>query len=149
MTHRQTYIKVGEFPKRLACEVHLATEFQNMIFDHPAFPADLKLAIYEKLRVTDSGERKPTDTDEQFFYKTRKKALGGYKKELWGMPAATRQAIGASLEERFTFLLRQLRVNGTRAVAEKYAPLVPGSFPTALAPVGAGKGPEDITGLSD
>jgi fructose/tagatose bisphosphate aldolase len=139
----------GEFPKRLACEVHLATEFQNMIFDHPAFPADFKTAIYEKLRVTDSGERKATDTDEQFFYKTRKKALGGYKKEMWALPAAVRQAIGASLEERFTFLLKQLCVNGTRAVTEKYAPFVPGSFPTAAATVGATSGPEDITGLSD
>jgi hypothetical protein len=34
-------------------------------------------------------------------------------------------------------------------VAEKYAPFVPGSFPTAIASVGAGKGHEDITGLSD
>jgi fructose/tagatose bisphosphate aldolase len=139
----------GEFPKRLACEIHLATEFQNMIFDHPAFPAELKAAIYEKLRVTDAGERKPTDTDEQFFYKTRKKALGAYKQQLWGLPEGVRRAIGASLEERFTFLLRQLCVNGTRAVAEKYAPFVPGSFPVVSSTVGAGKGHEDITGLSD
>ncbi len=139
----------GEFPKRGACEIHLATEFQNMIFDHPAFPADLKNAIYAKLRETEAGDRKPTDTDEQFFYKTRKKALGTFKKELWGMAPAVRQAIGQSLEERFTFLLRQLNAGGTRAVAEKHAPFVPGSFPVATATVGAGKGPEDVTGLSD
>jgi fructose/tagatose bisphosphate aldolase len=139
----------GEFPKRGACEIHLATEFQNMIFDHPAFPADLKNAIYAKLRETDAAERKPTDTDEQFFYKTRKKALGGWKQELWGMPAPAREAIGKSLEERFTFLLKQLNAGGTRAVSEKYAPFVPGSFPVADAKVGAGKGPEDVSGLSD
>ena len=139
----------GEFPKRLACEIHLATEFQNMILDHPAFPADFKAAIYEKLRVSEAGERKPTDTDEQFFYKTRKKALGAYKKELWALPAATRQAIGQSLEDRFTFLLRQLKVDGTRSVAERYAPFVPGAFPSATTAVGAGAGHEDITGLSD
>lgn len=139
----------GEFPKRLACEVHLATEFQNMIFDHPAFPGTLKRAIYEKLRETDAAERKPSDTDEQFFYKTRKKALGAWKQELWGMPEHARNAIGATLEQRFTFLLQQLCVNGTRAVAEKYAPFVPGSFPVISSTVGAGKGHEDITGLSD
>jgi len=139
----------GEFPKRGACEIHLATEFQNMIFDHPAFPAELKRAIYEKLRVAEAGERKPTDTDEQFFYKTRKKALGGFKRELWSLPEAVRAAIGAALEERFTFLLQQLRANGTRAVAEKYAPFVAGSFPTAVETVGAAKGHEDVTGLSD
>jgi fructose-bisphosphate aldolase class II len=139
----------GEFSRRGACEIHLATEFQNMIFDHPAFPADLKTAIYAKLRQTEAGERKPTDTDEQFFYKTRKKALGANKRDLWGMPAATRAAIGGALEDRFTFLLQQLKVENTRAIAEKYAPFVPGSFPSAVDTVGAAKGPEDVTGLSD
>ena len=32
---------------RDGCEIHLATEFQNMLFDHPAFPAALKREIYE------------------------------------------------------------------------------------------------------
>jgi fructose/tagatose bisphosphate aldolase len=139
----------GEFSKRGACEIHLATEFQNMILDHPAFPADLKAEIYAKLRETEAGERKATDTDEQFFYKTRKKALGMYKKQMWGMPAEARAAIGKSLEDRFTFLLTQLKVGGTRAIAEKYAPFVASAFPTALASVGATQGPEDVTGLSD
>ncbi len=139
----------GKFPEKGACEIHLATEFQNMIFDHPKFPADLKQAIYARLRETDAADRKPTDTDEQFFYKTRKKALGGWKKELWGMSADVRQAIGQSLEDRFTFLLTQLKTNGTRAVAEKWAPFVPSSFPQLTDAVAAGKGPEDVTGLSD
>ena len=137
------------FPKLGACEIHLATEFQNMIFDNPAFPADLKQSIYAKLRETEAGERKATDTDEQFVYKTRKKALGGMKRELWGLPPATRAAIGKALEDKFTFLLKQLAVVGTRALAEKWAPFVPGSFPSAAHAVGAGKGPEDVTGLSD
>ena len=98
----------GEFAKRGACEIHLATEFQNMIFDSPAFPADLKKAIYDELRVSEAADRKPTDTDEQFFYKVRKKALGGRKEQLWGMPEAARQAIGQALEDRFTFLLTQI-----------------------------------------
>lgn len=139
----------GEFPKRLACEIHLATEFQNMIFDHPAFPADLKARIYDDLKVSAAGERKAGDTEEQFLYKARKKALGAYKKELWSLPAATRQAIGQSLEDRFTFLLKQLKADGTRAVAEKYAPFVPGSFPSATPKVAVVSGPEDVEGLSD
>ena len=139
----------GEFAKRGACEIHLATEFQNMIFDHPAFPADLKKSIYDELRVSEAGDRKPTDTDEQFFYKVRKKALGSRKADLWGLPAEVRGAIGERLEERFTFLLTQLRVNGTREVAAKHAPFVPGSFPVFAESIGAVKGPEDVTGLSD
>ncbi len=137
------------FPALGACEIHLATEFQNMIFDHPHFPGDFKRGIYEKLRVTAADERKPSDTDEQFFYKTRKKALGAYKRELWGLPAATRQAIGGALEEKFTFLLGKLAVTNTRALAEKWAPFVPGSFPALGATVAAARGHEDVSGLSD
>ena len=139
----------GEFARRAACEIHLATEFQNMIFESPAFPADLKKAIYDELRVTEAGERKATDTDEQFFYKTRKKAIGSKKQQLWGLPADVRAAIGQSLEDRFTFLLTQLKTGGTREMAAKYAPFVPGSFPVFADTVGAVKGPEDVTGLSD
>lgn len=139
----------GEFPKRGACEIHLATEFQNMIFDHPSFPAALKETIYARLRETEAAERKPSDTDEQFFYKTRKKALGAFKRELWSLPAAVREAIGASLEERFRFLLGQLQTQGTRAVAEQFAPYVASAFPSAGEAVGATKGHEDVTGLSD
>jgi hypothetical protein len=136
------------FPKLGACEIHLATEFQNMLFDHPVFPADLRRDIYEKLRTAAADERKPGDSDEQFFYKTRKKALGMYKRELWSLPPATREAIGSALEEKFTFLLGQLAVGGTRALAEKYAPFVPGSFP-GLAGGPAARGAEDVSGLSD
>jgi fructose-bisphosphate aldolase class II len=139
----------GEFPKRLACEIHLATEFQNMIFDHPGFPAQFKREIYDRLRTTEAADRKPKDTDEQFLYKTRKKALGAYKRPLWSLPEAVRRDIGTALEERFGFLLRQLRVNGTRALAEQYAPPVPDTFPVAVSVVGSAKGHEDITGLSD
>jgi hypothetical protein len=99
--------------------------------------------------VSEAADRKPTDTDEQFFYKVRKKALGGRKEQLWGMPEAARQAIGQALEDRFTFLLTQLQTQGTREVAATFAPFVPGSFPVFESTVGAVKGPEDVTGLSD
>jgi fructose/tagatose bisphosphate aldolase len=137
------------FPKLGACEIHLATEFQNMIFDDPAFPAALRAEIYEELRTSAAGERKASDTDEQFFYKTRKKALGARKRELWGLPAPVREAIGAALEAKFTFLFTRLAVNGTRALAERWAPPVPGAFPSLASAVGAGRGAEDVSGLSD
>jgi fructose/tagatose bisphosphate aldolase len=137
------------FPQLGACEIHLATEFQNMLFDHPQFPAELKREIYEQLRVHEASERKASDTDEQFFYKTRKKALGSSKRELWGLPAATRAAIGQALEEKFQFLLGKLRVTHTRSLVEKHAPFVPGSFPGFAEVVAAAQGAEDVQGLSD
>ncbi len=137
------------FPKLGACEIHLATEFQNMLFDHPSFPADLKRTIYDALRTAAKDERKASDTDEQFFYKTRKKALGMFKREMWGLPPAVRAAIGQTLEDKFTFLLTQLGTQGTRELAAKHAPFVAGSFPQLGAGTHALKGPEDVSGLSD
>ncbi len=114
------------FPQMGACEIHLATEFQNMLFDHPQFPKALKDRIYEQLRTSAADERKPSDTDEQFFYKTRKKALGAFKRELWGMEPDVRAAIGRTLEDKFTFLIGKLNAGNTRAVAERWAPFVDG-----------------------
>ncbi len=137
------------FPKLGACEIHLATEFQNMLFDHERFPRELKQEIYEKLRTTAADERKATDSDEQFFYKTRKKALGPYKRALWNLPPAVRESLGATLEEKFVFLLNQLNVGGTRAMAERHAPFVPGSYPQLGVGVPVVKTHEDVSGLSD
>ena len=53
-------------------------------------------------------ERKPTDTEQQFLYKARKKAIGPFKKQLWSLEPSVRDAIGASLEQRFAFLMAQL-----------------------------------------
>jgi fructose/tagatose bisphosphate aldolase len=136
------------FPMLGACEIHLATDFQSMVFDHPAFPPELRQTMYARLRSAAADERKAGDTDEQFFYKTRKKATGLFKRELWGMPAPVREAIGRALEERFRLLLHRLRAGGTRDLAARYAPFVPGSFPTAGA-ARAARAPEDVRGLSD
>jgi fructose/tagatose bisphosphate aldolase len=137
-----------QFPKRGACEIHLATEFQNMIFEHPRLPESLRQRIYDWLRQNAADERKPSDTEEQFIYKTRKKALGPFKRDLWSLPADVRAAIAGTLEQKFTSLLTMLNSRGTRAVAREHAPFVPGSFPKAGTPV-AVHGPEDITGLHD
>ena len=43
------------FPQVGACEIHLATNFQNMVYDHPAFPAALKDEMYAWLREQRAG----------------------------------------------------------------------------------------------
>ncbi len=108
------------FPRVGACEIHLATNFQNMVYDHPEFPADLKDEMYAWVREHAQEEKKPKDTDEQFLYKARKKAIGPFKSKLWNLPAGTRAAIGKSLEDQFAFLMGKLKVNGTREVVEKF-----------------------------
>jgi len=71
----------GNFPEVGTAEVHLATEFQNMVYESPHFPKELKEKIYDWLRKTQGAEKKPDQTDEQFVYSTRKKALGQFAQD--------------------------------------------------------------------
>src|SRR2546426_10124743 len=82
------------FPRVGACEIHLATDFQNMIYEHPQFPADLRAEMYAWLREHALEERKPKDTEEQFIYKARKKAIGPFKRRMWSISDSARKAIG-------------------------------------------------------
>ncbi len=110
----------GNFPRIETCEIHLATNFQNIVFDHPALPADLRRRMYRWLDENAQGERKPSDSDEQFYYKARKKAIGPFKEELWGLPDAVRGAVAADLERTFAFLFEQLNVNGTADLVDRF-----------------------------
>jgi fructose-bisphosphate aldolase, class II len=103
----------GNFPRIETCEIHLATNFQNIVFDHHRLPPDLKQKIRDWLDQNAASERKSGDTEEQFYYKARKKAIGPFKRELWGLPEDVRAAIAADLERTFAFLFEQLNVNGT------------------------------------
>src|ERR1051326_2320109 len=108
----------NNFPKRETCEIHLATNFQNMLYD--PLPADLKSRIYDWLRDNAKDERKASDSDEQFFYKTRKKALGPFKKDFWNLPPAVKQTLAKAYDEKFEFLFRQLAVNGTAKYVRQF-----------------------------
>ena len=84
------------FPRVGACEIHLATDFQNMVYEHPRFPADLKAEMYAWVREHALEERKPKDTEEQFIYKARKKAIGPFKRRMWSIAGRRRGARSAS-----------------------------------------------------
>jgi fructose/tagatose bisphosphate aldolase len=121
--HGASTLPPEAFHKFVECEtaeVHLATEFQNMIYESEYFPADLKKRIYEWLKVNVAGEAKQGETEEQFLYKTRKKALGPFKKEIMGLPQQTRDVIAAEIENKFDFLFKQLNVVNKRALVNKY-----------------------------
>ena len=108
------------FPATGTAEIHLATGFQNMIYDSKVFPADLRARIYDHLKTNMKGEWKEKDTEEQFIYKTRKKGFGPFKLELWHLPADIRADICAELERQFAFLFDKLKVNGTRDILNRY-----------------------------
>ncbi|MFA5100355.1 MAG: class II fructose-bisphosphate aldolase [Candidatus Omnitrophota bacterium] len=112
-----------KFPETETCEVHLATEFQNMIYDSKHFPKDLKDKMYEWLKVNAAGERKEGETEEQFFYKARKKALGAFKKEIMSLSKDLRDAIAAELEQKFEFLFKQLNAVNNKELVDKFVTL--------------------------
>jgi fructose/tagatose bisphosphate aldolase len=109
-----------KFAECETAEVHLATEFQNMIYDSRHFPSSLKKRIYDWLRVNARNEAKQGETEEQFLYKTRKRALGPFKKEIMSLPEKTRSAIADEIEEKFDFLFRQLGAVDRKDLVEKY-----------------------------
>ena len=114
------------FPRVGACEIHLATNFQNMVYDHPAFPAALRDEMYAWVREHAQEERKASDTEEQFLYKARKKAIGPFKARLWQLPEGVRAPIGTTLEDQFAFLMGTLRIGNTSSVVAKFVTPAPG-----------------------
>jgi len=115
------------FPAVETAEIHLATGFQNALYEHPAFPASLMDEIYAWCEVNAADERKDGQTDEQFLYTTRKKAIGPFKRQLWDLD--TRGEILAAQGTKLGFLFTELRVNGSMEMVERFVRPVPLSRP--------------------
>jgi fructose/tagatose bisphosphate aldolase len=128
----------NNFPKRETAEIHLATNFQNMLYDH--MPRSLREEIYGWLRENAKDERKEKDSEEQFFYKTRKKALGPFKRRLWDLPEDAKRALASAYDDKFAFLFTQLAIGGTADAVERYVkapelhrPVPEGGVPAVMA----------------
>jgi len=124
--HGASTLPAEAFHKFAECEtaeVHLATEFQNMIYESKHFPVQLRVKIYDWLKVNAASERKEGETEEQFIYKSRKKALGPFKKEIMGLPQEVRDAIAKEIEEKFEFLFKQLNAVNNKELVDKYVTL--------------------------
>jgi len=106
------------FPAVETAEIHLATGFQNAMFEHPAFPAALHREIEAWVFANAVDERKPGQTDEQFIYTTRKKAIGPFKRQLWDLPS--KDEILATQAEKLSFLYHELGVDNSRAMVERF-----------------------------
>jgi fructose/tagatose bisphosphate aldolase len=107
----------GKFVEAEAVEVHLATNFQNMIFDR--LPDELRSEIYAYLDKTNASERKPDMTDEQFYYKMRKNAVGPFKAQTWKLAPETKESISQALEDQFRKLFVYLGMQGTRQFVDQ------------------------------
>ncbi|WP_411280573.1 class II fructose-bisphosphate aldolase [Gemmatimonas sp.] len=135
----------SNFPRLETAEIHLATNFQTMMFDH--IPAAMRAEMYAWLDTSAKDERKATDTDQQFYYKSRKKAIGPFKKQLWALPADIRGTLGAAYDKKFTFLFEQLGIAGTRAIVEQFVtiPEQHRPFPTGASSIVAAPDDADLS----
>jgi fructose/tagatose bisphosphate aldolase len=126
------------FPAVETAEIHLATGFQNLLFEHPAFPAELHRAIHEWCFASALDERKSEQTDEQFVYSSRKKSIGPFKRQLWDLP--TKDEILAAQRRKIGFLFAELQVGGTTGMVARYIDPVEEHrpLPEALRAVAAG-----------
>lgn len=108
----------NNFPRTETAEIHLATNFQNMLYDN--LPKDLSEEIYAWLNENAKEERKPSDSDEQFIYKTRKKALGQFKRRFWDLDDIVKKKLAAAYDEKFSFLFTQLAVVDTAPMVARF-----------------------------
>ncbi|MDH4231439.1 MAG: class II fructose-bisphosphate aldolase [Nitrospirota bacterium] len=107
------------FPETGTSEVHLATGFQNIIFDSESLPEDFRKEIYHFIDTEYAKEKKEGQTDEQFIYSTRKKGFGPVKKRWWDLPAGVREPIMKELEAKFALLFEKLKVTDTTGIVQK------------------------------
>ncbi len=133
----------SKFVEYEATEVHLATNFTNIFFE--LIPGEFRKKIYAFLDEKSAADRKPEMTDEQFYYKVRKNAIGPFKAESWKLPAEQREKIGTAWEEQFTKLFTSLGVPRTSAIVTKFIKpvMIKPEIKNYLA------GGEDISDVSD
>jgi fructose/tagatose bisphosphate aldolase len=112
----------NKFPEVRAIEIHLATGFQNIIYEQ--LPQEMVDEAYDYIRNNLQSEWKEGKTEDQFLYSTRKKAIGPFKKKWWDLDPARQAQIGSVLQEQFEFLFIKLQANNTKEMSEKYAPQI-------------------------
>jgi hypothetical protein len=100
------------------------------------------------LDVNQGTERKADMTDEQFYYKTRKNALGPYKSKINALPASFKQDLGLAWEAQFDKLFRSLGLADTRQYVEKYIKTV-AVQPNLNTYLGKGNSGEEVGDLAD
>ncbi len=99
-------------------EIHLATGFQNIIFDH--LPEDLRNEMYKYIKEEFKDQWKEGMTEEQFIYKTRKRVFGPFKQKLWTLPDEIKERVLDALDKKFRLLFERLNIFNTRPYVDKY-----------------------------
>jgi len=115
-----------KFPENNCCEIHLATGFQNIMYD--LIPEDFKNEIYNWIKENLKNEWKEGQTEAQFIYKTRKKGFGPFKYQWWTLDKEYKDRIMEALYNKFEFLFNKLNVFNTKELVDKYVKPVKVSY---------------------
>jgi fructose/tagatose bisphosphate aldolase len=107
------------FPETGTSEVHLATGFQNIIYDSKYLPEEFRKEVYDYLKHEYRSEWKEGKTEEQFIYSIRKKGFGPLKKRWWDLPDEIKSSIMRELGAKFEILFERLKVVNTRGIISK------------------------------
>lgn len=107
-----------KFVEHKAVEVHLATSFMTMFYENA--PAELRKEMYAWLDQNSAAERKPGMTDDQFYYKARKNAIGPFKKQMYALRRDQRAKIAVAWEAQFQKLFELLGMRDTRRYCDQF-----------------------------
>lgn len=107
----------GKFVEAEACEVHLATNFQNIFYDKA--PKQLVEKMYAYLDENHKQDKKSGMTDDQFYYKTRKNAIGSFKSEIINLPEEAKSEIRKAWEAQFSQLFEALAIKDTKKFVDQ------------------------------
>ena len=121
-------VQLARLPDAGVCEVHLATFLQNLVFDHAAFPADLRARLIQSVqdesgRDAEGGAPAPDGPAQrsaeqpsaaQHFYRERWTCWGSFKAELWDLPEEIRAGFRDDLATWAGQVVGALRVAGRR-----------------------------------
>ena len=136
----------GKFVETETCEIHLATNFMNMFFNR--IPENLREEMYAYLREKHASEHKSDMTDEQFYYKVRKNAVGPFKARSWSLPLSVKEEIKKDWESQFRKLFNVLGMAGTSQYVEKFVkPVI--IQPSIKDYLGEAAGVESMSDLAD
>jgi fructose/tagatose bisphosphate aldolase len=109
----------GEFPKNNCVEIHLATGFQQAIFNHPRFPEKLREKQVRWIEENRPPGWRADATPAQNFETCVKRTWGPMKNEFADLPRETLDAIMERLEEKFAATMTRLGVRATRGLVEE------------------------------
>ena len=107
-----------KFVSSKTAEIHLSTGFQNLVYDK--MPKKLRDEMYTWLKLNLKDEWKESWTEDQFIYKTRKKAWGPFKKQTWDLTETEKAPIIEAMEKYVAEIFDQLHIEGTMEQVREY-----------------------------